>query len=100
MLKNILMSEARMETPSKLGSVDTFRLSDFEEEMLNASFTKEGLEEFCKANSLASKSLYRYRDKITHRLGFDNFNETIIFWPEMVFWQKEWLGTKIRQDKQ
>lgn len=92
MLKNILMSEARMETPSKLGSVDTFRLSDFEEEMLNASFTKEGLEEFCKANSLASKSLYRYRDKITHRLGFDNFNETIIFLARNGFLAERMVG--------
>lgn len=57
----------------------TFYLTEFEEEMLYASFTKERLHDFCIANSLTIKSVYRYREKITTRLGFSHFNETIIF---------------------
>ena len=91
-LKDILMSDLVMEEKYKEGSIDTFRLSDFEEEMLNAAFTREGLDEFCKANSLASKSLYRYRDKITHRLGFDNFNEAIIFLTRNGFLAERMVG--------
>lgn len=47
--------------------------------MLYASFTKERLHDLCIANSLTIKSVYRYREKITTRLGFSHFNETIIF---------------------
>lgn len=79
LLKQILMANTENGAPVRIGFVDEFRLSDFEQEMLNASFTRTGQEEFCRANSLAVKSLYRYRDKITHRLEFDNFNESIIF---------------------
>lgn len=78
-LKRILMAENDPGNSGALGMVDDFRLSDFEQEMLYASFTRSGLEAFCHANSLTIKSLYRYRDKINHRLGFDNFNESLIY---------------------
>lgn len=64
---------------AKGSSMFTFHLTEFEEEMLYASFTKARLHDFCVANSLTAKSVYRYRDKITARLGFSHFNETIIF---------------------
>ncbi|HBT3066246.1 TPA: EAL domain-containing protein [Klebsiella pneumoniae] len=57
----------------------TFHLTEFEEEMLYSSFTKEKMHDFCIANSLTIKSVYRYRERITARLGLSNFNETIIF---------------------
>ncbi|EMG7109781.1 EAL domain-containing protein [Enterobacter cloacae] len=89
-LKTKLMSNVQGGAPSTLGYVDRFHLSDFEQEMIYASFTKMGLEEFCKANSLTPKSLYRYRDKITHRLSFDNFNETIIYLSRNGFLAERW----------
>ncbi|POT58511.1 diguanylate phosphodiesterase [Citrobacter amalonaticus] len=78
-LKATLLAPAHAIQTAKGSSVFNFRLTDFEEEMLYASFTKEGLQEFCKANSVTVKSLYRYRDKITARFGFSHFNEVIIF---------------------
>ncbi|WP_297121806.1 EAL domain-containing protein [uncultured Enterobacter sp.] len=59
--------------------VMTFQLTDFEEELFRVSFDKEALDDFCIANSLTKKALYRYREKITHRLGLSHFNESIIF---------------------
>ncbi|RAU36858.1 EAL domain-containing protein [Enterobacter sp. RIT418] len=59
--------------------VMTFQLTDFEEELFRVSFDKEALDDFCIANSLSKKALYRYREKITHRLGLSHFNESIIF---------------------
>ena len=47
--------------------------------MLYASFTKEKLHDFCIANSLTIKSVYRYRERITARLGFSHLNEVVIF---------------------
>lgn len=57
----------------------TFQLTDFEEELFRVSFNKEALDDFCIANLLSKKALYRYREKITHRLGLSHFNESILF---------------------
>ncbi|MGX5028236.1 EAL domain-containing protein [Enterobacter asburiae] len=78
-LKRILMSSSQRDAHAKLDALESFALTGFEAEMLNSVMTKEGQAEFCQANSLTAKSLYRYRDKITNRLGFDNFTESIIF---------------------
>lgn len=64
---------------TKGSTIFNFHLTEFEEEMLYSSFTKEKLHDFCIANSLTTKSVYRYRERITARLGFSHFNETIIF---------------------
>ncbi|HCT5823243.1 TPA: EAL domain-containing protein [Citrobacter sedlakii] len=60
-------------------SVAHFRLTHFEKEMLNASFSRGELNNFCVANAVSPKALYRYRDKINARLGFRCFNESVIF---------------------
>lgn len=78
-LTRILMTTPQPESRVKSDELDVFALTEFEADMLNAMMTKEGQAEFCRANSLTTKSLYRYRDKITHRLGFKNFIESIIF---------------------
>ncbi|HAT8015146.1 EAL domain-containing protein [Citrobacter rodentium] len=59
--------------------LDAFYLTTFEKELLNASFTKESLHHFCRANAVALKTIYRYREKINHRFGFNSFNDSIIF---------------------
>ena len=78
-LKESLLAPNKVVEVNKDSPMFTFNLTEFEEEMLYSSFTKEKLHDFCIANSLTIKSVYRYRDKITARLGFSNFNETVIF---------------------
>ncbi|MDM2849587.1 EAL domain-containing protein [Citrobacter sp. Cpo074] len=78
-LKESLLAPNKIVEVNKDSPMFTFNLTEFEEEMLYSSFTKEKLHDFCIANSLTIKSVYRYRDKITARLGFSNFNETVIF---------------------
>ena len=78
-LKEKLQESAKTLNVEKISSIFNFRLTKYEEKMLHASFTKEKLLDFCVSNSLTIKSIYRHRDKITSRLGFSNFNETIIF---------------------
>lgn len=78
-LKESLLAPDKVVEVNKDSPMFTFNLTEFEEEMLYSSFTKEKLHDFCIANSLTIKSVYRYRDKITARLGFSNFNETVIF---------------------
>ncbi|WP_336284990.1 EAL domain-containing protein [Citrobacter arsenatis] len=78
-LKESLLAPDKVVEVTKDSPMFTFNLTEFEEEMLYSSFTKEKLHDFCIANSLTIKSVYRYRDKISSRLGFSNFNETVIF---------------------
>ncbi|MBJ8362584.1 EAL domain-containing protein [Citrobacter cronae] len=78
-LKDYLLAPGEIAEINRGSPLFTFYLTEFEEEMLYASFTKERLHDFCIANSLTIKSVYRYREKITTRLGFSHFNETIIF---------------------
>lgn len=60
-------------------SLPVFNLTEFEKEMLCASFKKNSLRDFCATNAITFKTMYRYRDKINTRLGFCNFNESVIF---------------------
>lgn len=78
-LKDYLLAPGEIAEINRGSPLFTFYLTEFEEEMLYASFTKERLHDFCIANSLTIKSVYRYREKITTRLGFSHFNEIIIF---------------------
>lgn len=78
-LRANLMEPNEVVEVTKGSTMFTFHLTEFEEEMLYASFTKEKLHDFCIANSLTIKSVYRYRERITARLGFSHFNEVVIF---------------------
>ncbi|HCD5725607.1 TPA: EAL domain-containing protein, partial [Citrobacter freundii] len=78
-LRANLMAPNEVVEVTKGSTIFNFHLTEFEEEMLYSSFTKEKLHDFCIANSLTTKSVYRYRERITARLGFSHFNETIIF---------------------
>lgn len=78
-IKEKLFADVDFFDDAKCSPLFAFRLTEFEKEMLCASFSKERLRGFCSANSLTIKSLYRYRDKITCRLGLSSFNEVIIF---------------------
>jgi len=78
-LKKEILNRISAPFLTESGNLWSFHLSDFEQEMLGACITQEGQDEFCQANSLTVRALYRYRDKITHRLGFNYFNESLIF---------------------
>lgn len=78
-LRANLMEPNEVVEVTKGSTMFAFHLTEFEEEMLYASFTKEKLHDFCIANSLTIKSVYRYRERITARLGFSHFNEVVIF---------------------
>lgn len=78
-LKNKIISLSEKKLSKEICTITAFSLTNFEKEMLNASFTQKKLHDFCLANSVTIKSLYRYRDKINARLGFDNFHESLIF---------------------
>lgn len=78
-LKKYIFSLADKKEVINTGTITSFHLTKFEKDMLNASFDNKQLDKFCDANNLSMKSLYRCRDKIKSRLGFDNFNASLIF---------------------
>lgn len=55
-LTRILMTTPQPESRVKSDELDVFALTEFEADMLNAMMTKEGQAEFCRANSLTTKS--------------------------------------------
>lgn len=78
-LQNLIVTSPEDKSALNSACVSTFRLTIFEKEMLQASFTKEALNKFCRANAVTLKMLYRYRNKINTRLGFHSYIESIIF---------------------
>ena len=72
-LRANLMAPNEVVEVTKGSTIFNFHLTEFEEEMLYSSFTKEKLHYFCIANSLTTKSVYRYRERITALLNKSDF---------------------------